>query len=209
MTESKYHIIVEGLNARTTVFDDLTSPCDGEYDCNGRRFLTTILHTHKPIKVVVLALGTNDLKSKFHASPYDIVGGVRSLIRDVRKATDIGESYTLDKDGSKVPVSGDGNQCDLKHKKIYYEAPKILVLGPPVVHHTHFNRMWGFEEGVEMRSRKTSALLSLACKELEVGYVNLGTVAKVSHTDGVHFPLSEQVTVAKAVTHKLKELLQE
>src|SRR5688500_16839120 len=32
----KYDIVVEGLNARTTVYDDVASPCDGEYDCNGR-----------------------------------------------------------------------------------------------------------------------------------------------------------------------------
>lgn len=202
----KYNIIVEGLNARTTVFDDVSSPCDGEYDCNGRKFLTTILHTHKPLKLVVIALGTNDLKSKFHASAYDVVAGVRTLIRDVRKATDIGEPYTVSTNGH---VEVDTSKCDLKKQHIFYHPPQILVLGPPVIHHTHMNRIWGFDEGVESKSRKVSALLSLSAKELDIGFINLGHVAKVSPTDGVHFPLSEQVAVGHAVAHKIASMLEQ
>lgn len=204
---NKYQIIAEGLNARTTVYDDVCSPCDGEYDCNGRRYLTTILHTHKPLRLVVLALGTNDLKSKFHASAYDIVGGIRSLIKDVQKASDIGPQYVVNENGERIEPKSDSTKCDLKTTKIHYEAPKILVLGPPVVHATKFNRTWGFDEGVDHKSRKVSALLLLSCKEFGVEYINLGHVSKVSEMDGVHFPLSEQPVIAKVVADKIAEML--
>ena len=117
----KHQIVVEALNARTTIFNDMCSPCDGEYDCNGRKFLTTLLHSHKPLKLVVLALGTNDLKAKFNTTPNDIVSGIRALVRDIQKATFISESGTD-------------------------TSPLILILGPPIIYSTSISKMWGFVE---------------------------------------------------------------
>jgi lysophospholipase L1-like esterase len=50
------HVIEEGQNGRTTVFD---VPFEG--DRNGLTYLPVALQTHHPIDVVVIDLGTNDL----------------------------------------------------------------------------------------------------------------------------------------------------
>ena len=71
-----YHLIEEGLPGRTTVFDD---PIDGVH-LNGRRYLQACLESHRPLDIVVLMLGVNDLKRRFSLSAYDIASGVGQLV---------------------------------------------------------------------------------------------------------------------------------
>ena len=55
-----YLVIEEGLNGRTTVWDD---PIEGYK--NGKEYLIPCLETHKPLDLVIIMLGTNDLKVRF------------------------------------------------------------------------------------------------------------------------------------------------
>lgn len=185
---STYHIIPEGLNSRTTIFSSLES--DGEYDANGRATLPAILHTHKPLHGVVIALGTNDMKRKFSLSAHDIVNGVKTLVRDVSKQTNIGYS-TLNNDACTLII-----------------PPKILVLGPPFLIPNALNKLWGIEEIASKESRKLSALLTLVCRELKIDYLALGTIAKVSELDGVHYPVTEQPKIGEAVARRIKEMFE-
>lgn len=52
-----YKVIEEGLNGRTTVFDDPLMP-----HTNGMEFLPCCLLSHQPLDLVIFNLGTNDLK---------------------------------------------------------------------------------------------------------------------------------------------------
>ncbi len=72
-----YDVVVEGLPGRTTVFDD---PVEGEYR-NGLRTLQAILESHRPIDLMILMLGTNDLKQRFGLGPQDVALGVQRLLR--------------------------------------------------------------------------------------------------------------------------------
>jgi lysophospholipase L1-like esterase len=38
------------------------------------------LETHKPLDLVIILLGTNDLKMRFSVSAYDIANGVGELV---------------------------------------------------------------------------------------------------------------------------------
>lgn len=69
-----WHVVEEGLGGRTTVFDDPILP-----DRNGKTYLLPCLLSHQPLDLVVVFLGTNDLKARFSASPADIAGGVAVL----------------------------------------------------------------------------------------------------------------------------------
>ena len=62
-----YRVIEEGCNGRTTVYAD---PEEG-WKC-GLTYLCPCLNSHKPIDVVILMLGSNDLKRIFHASAQEI-----------------------------------------------------------------------------------------------------------------------------------------
>ena len=56
--KSKARVIEEGMNGRTTVFDDPTA----EENRNGSVGLPIALKTHQPLDLVIIMLGTNDLK---------------------------------------------------------------------------------------------------------------------------------------------------
>jgi lysophospholipase L1-like esterase len=71
-------VTIEGLPGRTTVFDD---PVEGEH-MNGLRILPAILHSHKPIDLLIIALGTNDQKRRFGLGGIDIALGVARLVRE-------------------------------------------------------------------------------------------------------------------------------
>ncbi|NKX43694.1 SGNH/GDSL hydrolase family protein [Roseicyclus persicicus] len=68
-------VIAEGLPGRTTVHDD---PVEG--GCrNGIAVLPAILHSHRPIDLMVVMLGTNDLKTRFSVSAFEIARSVERI----------------------------------------------------------------------------------------------------------------------------------
>jgi len=73
-----HYVIEEGLGGRTTDVDyqDRTG-------CNGRTFLEPCLRTHEPVDLVVLMLGTNDLKIEFDRSAAEIAAAVDGLVTDI------------------------------------------------------------------------------------------------------------------------------
>jgi lysophospholipase L1-like esterase len=77
-----YSVIEEGCNGRTTIFED---PVEGWK--KGLDYLRPCLNTHKPVDVVILMLGTNDLKELFGASASDAAGGAKMLVEVIQEFT--------------------------------------------------------------------------------------------------------------------------
>jgi lysophospholipase L1-like esterase len=75
-------VIEEGLNGRTTVLDDPTKPFR-----NGKDYLIPCLDSHAPLDLVILMLGTNDLKHRFGMSALDIGRNVATLLDMIRQST--------------------------------------------------------------------------------------------------------------------------
>lgn len=76
-----WDVVVEGLPGRTTVFDD---PVEGAYR-NGLRPFRAILESHRPIDLLILKLGTNDLKRRFGLGPQDVALGMARLLKEAAK----------------------------------------------------------------------------------------------------------------------------
>ena len=72
-------MIEEGLNGRTTVFDDPIEP-----DRRGSDYLPPCLRSHAPLDLLIIALGCNDMKRAFSASAGDIAAGAERLIEMAR-----------------------------------------------------------------------------------------------------------------------------
>ncbi len=134
----KFSVMNMGLNGRTTVIDDRLSPADGDYNCNGRALLKTVLHSCKPLHTVILALGANDLKTKFNSSPHEVVASLRALVRDVQTASDIGEYLPEGAGGpasSSIPQEVSG-RSQINFYELQTQVPRILVVGPPIIKST-------------------------------------------------------------------------
>ncbi len=69
------HVIEEGLNGRTTLWDDPFMDFR-----NGKPYLLPCLRSHQPVDVLVLMLGTNDLKTIFGRAPHEIAAGAGALV---------------------------------------------------------------------------------------------------------------------------------
>lgn len=76
----EFEVIVEGLNGRTTVWDD---PIEGEYK-NGKAYLLPCLNSHKPLDIVIIYLGANDFKYRFSVNSFDVAKAVEALVKIVK-----------------------------------------------------------------------------------------------------------------------------
>ncbi len=167
-----YEVIEEGLNGRTTVWDD---PLEGYK--NGREYLVPCLETHRPMDLVIIMLGTNDLKKRFSVSAGDIAQGVGVLVSIVQ--------------GSTAGRQG--------------KAPSILILVPPPT--TTLTEYAEAFDDAENKSRKFAASYKLMAQEMGCAYLDTSTIVEVSPVDGIHFEASEHRKLGNAVAIKVKELV--
>ena len=169
-----FEVIEEGLNGRTTVFDD---PIEGLYK-NGHKYLTPCLESHAPIDLVILMLGTNDLKTKFSVSAFDIAMGVGVL------------AYTINRSGTGV----DGNK------------PEILILCPPPLGKlTYLEGLFG-DEGIK-KSRELSKHYKKIANLHGCHFMDTADVIKTSDVDGVHYEPEELEKLGKAVAESVVKIL--
>lgn len=80
---SQFYVIEEGVNGRTTVFED---PVKG--DKNGLAHLETVRKAHMPIDILVIMLGTNDLQARFGMNAETIAIAIGRLLDFARRPTD-------------------------------------------------------------------------------------------------------------------------
>jgi lysophospholipase L1-like esterase len=73
------HVIEEGLNGRTTAFEDPYRP--GRH---GLAALPMLLDTHAPLDAVVIMLGTNDLFVPGDLNAFHAARGVRAMVELIR-----------------------------------------------------------------------------------------------------------------------------
>jgi len=147
-------VTADGLNGRTTAYDDMTADCDR----NGARTLATSLHVHAPLDLVILMLGSNDMKPVIHGTAHAASKGMRRLLDLIR----------------------------LHAWPVEQDLPQILVVSPPPLVETadpDFAAM--FEGGVEQSAMLASFYGDLA-DETGAGFFDAGSVARCSSIDGVH-----------------------
>jgi lysophospholipase L1-like esterase len=167
-----YDVIEEGLGGRTTVWDD---PIEGYR--NGYDYLIPCLESHKPLDLVIIALGVNELKKRFSLSAYDIAEGVGVLARVVQKSN-----------------AGPMNA-----------TPQILLLAPPPLGKlTAYAEMF---EGAKAKSQKLARHYARVAMELGCSFFDTSTVIVPSDLDGVHYEKSEHATLGQAVANCVKEIL--
>ncbi len=100
-----HQVIAEGLGGRTTVHDD---PVEGGMR-NGRTVLPAILHSHRPLDLLLILLGTNDLKPRFSVSAWEIARSVERLVLDARAEDVVSDILVI----APVPVRETGTLAEV------------------------------------------------------------------------------------------------
>ena len=169
---SDFRVIEEGLNGRTTVWED---PVEG--DKMGKRHLPPCLESHAPLDLVVLLLGTNDLKKRYSAPASDIAAGAGVLV-------DIVISSHAGKDGAAPPV--------------------LLLAPPPLGKLSAFDGM--FEDGTE-KSGKLGKLYREVARLRGCAFLDTADLIRSSDLDGIHLEEKEHKALGLAVAKEVKKIL--
>jgi lysophospholipase L1-like esterase len=166
-------VIEEGLNGRTTVFAD---PLEGGYK-SGKDYLLPCLESHAPLDIVIIMLGTNDMKKRFSVSVYDIGKGLSQLLEITRQ--------------SKAGID---------------EAqPHVLVLAPPPFA-TLTGKAEMFE-GAEVKSRSLAGRLQEIATEFGCEFFDTGKIICSSPIDGFHLEASEHLKLGQEVARLVHSII--
>lgn len=169
-------VVAEGLNGRTTAFDDWLAGADR----NGARVLPTMLMTHAPIDLIVIMLGSNDMKPWIHGNPVAAMQGIRRLVDIVR-----GHDYPFD-----------------------WPAPQILIVSPPAVSRTENAEYGEMFAGGDAASRQLAPLYAALAEETGCGFFDAGMVAKTDPFDGVHLDAENTRNIGQALAPVVRVMLE-
>jgi lysophospholipase L1-like esterase len=167
-----YRVIEEGLNGRTTVWED---PVEG--DKMGKRHLPVILESQAPLDLVVLLLGTNDLKKRYSAPATDIAAGAGVLLDIIARST-----------------AGRAGK-----------APAVLLLAPPPL--AKLSAWAGMLEDGTEKSRHLGKLYGELARARGCAFLDTGSVIHSSDLDGIHFERAEHRALGEAVAREVKKIL--
>lgn len=159
-----WEVIAEGHPGRTTVHDD---PVEGAHR-NGLTVLPALLESHKPLDLVVIMLGTNDLKERFSVNPCDIALSLERLVRVV-----------------KASEAGPGGA-----------APGVLLVAPPPI--IEVGCLAGMFAGGAAKSQGLAAEIAAAARRVGVPFLDAGRVVAVSPVDGIHYDAEANPALAEA-----------
>jgi lysophospholipase L1-like esterase len=164
-------VVEEGQNGRTSCRED---PVEG--DRNGLRQLLPILESHKPLDLVAVMLGTNDLKPRFSPMPYDIARGAQRVVIAAQE--------------SKTGPGG--------------SSPRVIMIcPPPTVESPVFAHIFGNSPEL---SKKLEPLYRQLAGECGAVFLDAGKHAKTSGADGIHLESEGHLALAKAVADIVKNL---
>ncbi|MDR3767101.1 MAG: GDSL-type esterase/lipase family protein [Butyricicoccus sp.] len=179
LSDHHYEIIESGLNGRTTAYDD---GFDGY--SSGSKALPILLKTHDPIDLVVIMLGTNDLKDRLGLTVDDVVKGMRRLIHMVHSP----------------------GMWHLRH------APAVLAVAPMLLNeHTLLTSPFGevFSARSVARSRQLGSAYEALCADESIRCCcfDAGQLGPVTSSDGVHMSPDDHRRLADALASILPSIL--
>lgn len=168
-----FTVIEEGLNGRTTCLDD---PIEGVHK-NGLKFLPVVLETHAPFDLIIIKLGTNDLKHRMAMPADDIADGAGLLV-------DLAKSSASGPDG---------------------KPPAVLLVSPAPL--SDLSWLAGMFAGGTEKSRKLGGEMARVARERDVAFLDASDIIVSSPVDGIHLEGSEQVKLGNAVAELVPTIL--
>lgn len=168
-------VIAEGLGGRTTAYDDSLADCDR----NGARLLPTLLHTHGPLDLVILMLGTNDLKPITHGTAIGARQGMKRLVNLVR-FHDWGRAT---------------------------QVPEVLIVAPPPLCETAHPIFSALFSGGITEAHKLAPLYRDLADELRCGFFDAGSVARTTPVDGTHLDAENTRAIGYGLEPIVRRLL--
>jgi len=178
-----YHVVEDGLNGRTTAFNDVI----GKYR-DGAKYLGECLMANKPVDLLIIMLGLNDTKRRFMASSQVIAKGIEKLIRVAR-------SGGVTKSSGFGPGGG---------------QPKILIISPVRLRDELLESFLKieFDQNSIQKSNELGELFFGVTRRRHCYYMNAAAYAEASKLDGLHIDAENHKKLAEAVAVKILEIFE-
>ncbi len=170
-----WQVIEEGHPSRTTLRDD---PIEGSHK-NGLRGLPVSLESHMPLDLVILMLGTNDLKLRFAASPSDIADSIEVIAKSVLSSE-----------------TGPGGS-----------APAVMIIAPPPMQEVDWLAemfLGGARKSLELGPR-----FAEVARRCGAAFLDAGTIVESSTVDGIHLESESHRALGGAVARVVESLFRE
>ena len=168
-----YRVIEEGLGGRISVMED-----ELEGDKCGKRHLPVLLRSHRPLDLVIIMLGTNDMKHRFNMLPVDIAKGAAQL-GEIVKTYPYGE---------------------------YYPVPQVLLVSPilikPGISHSPYT---GFTENAVTVSQQLGNYYRQEAEQHQWLFLDAATVASASDSDKLHMEKEDHRALAETLATMIRD----
>ena len=166
-------VIEEGLNGRTSCIAD---PVEGRHK-DGAAFFPVAIESHFPLDLVIIMLGTNDLKARFSMRPGDVAHALGHLV-DMARQSGMGPGGA---------------------------APQVLLVAPaPFARLSLFAEM--FTGGAEKSLHLAPAIERIAA-ERGAHFFSAATVIRSSDVDGIHLDADAHAALGKAIAGQARAIL--
>lgn len=173
-----YKIIEDGINGRTTVWENPYLTCRSGIEGIGYSLLSA-----RPLDLVVVMLGTNDL---VYTNGYGYSQGLPQILRRILHAQGFYQDTS----------------------KIFTNGPKVLLVSPvrlhPDVERIKPDAPIGARYADSCRFAEWTAQVA---KEYNVPWVDAAAVAGSSEVDGLHLTPEGHRAIGELVAAKIKEIL--
>nr|WP_232343307.1 GDSL-type esterase/lipase family protein [Burkholderia pseudomallei] len=132
------------------------------------------LESHLPVDVVVLMLGTNDLKARFSVTPADIAVSIGVLLAEL----------------------------DACHAGPAGATPQVVLMAPaPIVEVGFLGEIFA---GGAAKSRQLAGLYAQMARDAGAHFLDVGEIVEVSPVDGVHFSADQHHVLGKKIAEALR-----
>ena len=167
-----FRVIEEGLNGRTNVTNE-----EGRPVRSGLDVLPILLESHRPLDLVVIMLGTNDLKHDFNLSAEQIADGARQVCRCV-----IDCEYLVD------------------------NPPQILLISPTQVELMTEEEQGLFIGAIE-KSRELAEHYQVVAENLGIHFLDASKIVLRTDLDGVHWDADQHKAFGEALSGTIKQII--
>lgn len=173
-----FEIIEEGQNGRTICCED---PWEWG-DKKGMDYIIPMVETHHPFDLLIIMLGSNDLKAKFHLPAGDIAGGLQNMLMRT-----------------------------ISFLKVKCKAsPKILVVAPPAlkpgIGEGVFKEFFEGDLSVA-KSKDLAKWYKIVADQFEVEFLDASLYAEAGELDSLHLSEEGHKALASALAEKIREIL--
>ena len=173
----EYKVIEEGQTSRTINCDD---PAEGEK--NGLKYIIPCIESHAPFDLLIIMLGTNDVKEKFSLCSLNIMGEMRIFLEKV-------ESYI--------------------HFKLN-DSVKILLMAPPhlgdKIEESWMGEVFDLHNGVK-KSKELGERFKMLAELHGLEFLDASEYVHACDFDSVHMDAANQIRLGEVVAKKVKEIL--